>query len=204
MPRLAGSRLKNATGKDEVSAADVVTTIAVLGGIGGLGVTGLAGLLDYFTGDARIYNSPEFFANSAITTIPLGATAAGLGAAMLVDPVAREMVGVVNDTGVARQMAAQHGGDAVMSMLTRGESASPNAAAVENAAQKVDARKERLIQVAMEQAAAKKKYADTRPDVAAEILVKRGAHRLARGAGLGALAGSVPAVMMMRDEEHSQ
>ena len=172
MTRLAGSRLKSATGKDEVSAADVVTTIAALGGIGGLGVTELASLLDYFTGDARIYNSPEFFANSAITTIPLGTAAAGLGAVMLADPVAREMVS--------------------------------NAAAVENAAQKVDARKERLIQVAMEQAAAKKKYADTRPDVAAEILIKRGAHRLARGAGFGALAGSVPAVMMMRDEEHSQ
>jgi len=199
MARLAGDRLKNATGKEGLSSADVVTALAALGGIGGLTVTGIVNLLDYFTGDAKAWNSGEYLANSAITAIPLGTAAAGIGAAMAMDPVARELVGVAGDTAAARQVASQYGGDAVMSMLSRGESGQPNAQAVEDAAGKVNERAERLMKIVLDRASKDKATAGLPPAAAAEMLTKRGAHNLARAAGIGALAGSVPAVMLMQD-----
>jgi hypothetical protein len=200
MARLAGDRLKNATGKEGMSSADVVTALAALGGIGGLTVTGIVNLLDYFTGDATIGNSGEYLANSAITAIPLGTAATGVGAAMALDPVARELVGVIGDTAAARQVASQYGGDAVMSLLSRGESGRPDAQAVEQAAGKVNERVEGLIQALRQQAGKDQKMSGLPPDLAAEALVKRSGHNLARAAGIGALAGSVPAVMLMQDQ----
>ena len=184
-----------------MSSADVVTALAALGGLGGLTVTGIANLLDYFTGDANITNSGEYLANSAITAIPLGTAAAGAGLVMATDPVARELVGVVGDTAAAREVASQYGGDALMNLMSGNQTATPDMAAVEEAKQRVDRRAGRLTEEVLRGIAANPKLAAMDPQAAAELLVNRGGHRLARSASLGALVGSIPAVLLMQDQK---
>jgi len=204
MARLAGDRLKSAAGRGNMSSADVVTALAALGGLGGLTVTGIVNLLDYFTGDTDITNSGEYLANSAITAIPLGTAAAGAGLVMAADPVARELVGVVGDTAAARQVASQYGGDAVMTMLSGGQVARPDSGAVDAAAQKVGQRAEKVAQEIRQTISADPRLSGMDAGLAAELVAARSGHRLARGAGFGALAGSIPAVLLMQDQGGKQ
>ena len=182
-----------------MSGADVVTALAALGGIGGLTVTGLTNLIDYFTGDARIDNSGEYLANSAITAIPLGTAAAGAGLVAANDPVARGLTGLMGDVAAARQAGQDYGAEAIMASLARDAGATPNRAAVDDAANRVSAGQQRLAEVLREKMQADAKLAGIAPEQAAELLLRRSAHGLGRGAGFGALAGSVPAVMLMMD-----
>lgn len=204
MNRLAGDRLKQGLGRNDLDSIDFVTALAALGGIGGLTTVGIVNLLDYFTGDATITNSGEYLANSAITAIPLGTAAAGVGLAMARDPLAKELVGLVGDTAAARQVASQYGGDAVMTMLSGGQAAAPDREAVGDAAQKVSARTKRIEEEVLRKlgSAYTKPGAQT-PDMpierAAQAAVARSGRNLIRGAGIGALLGSVPAVMLMQD-----
>ena len=204
MARLAGERLKSAAGRNEMSGADVVTALAALGGIGGLTVTGLANLIDYFTGDARIDNSGEYLANSAITAIPIGTAAAGAGLVGAADPVARSLMGVMGDVAAARQAGQEYGAEAIMASLAPGAAATPNRAQVEDAASRVSAGQQRLAQVLREKIQADAALSGMAPEQAAELLLKRSGHGLGRGAGFGALAGSIPAVMLMMDRPAEQ
>lgn len=199
MARLAGERLNSAAGRSEISGADVVTALAALGGIGGLTVTGIASLLDYFTGDARIYDSGEYLANSAITAIPLGTAAAGAALMGANDPVARNMMGVMGDVAAARNAGREYGAEAILASLDPEAASVPNRAQIEDAANRVNAGKQRLAEVLRERIQSDPKMAGMAPEQAAQLLLKRGAHGLGRGAGIGALAGSVPAVMLMMD-----
>ena len=199
MARLAGERLKSAAGRSEISGADVVTALAALGGIGGLTVTGIASLLDYFTGDARIYDSGEYLANSAITAIPLGTAAAGAALMGASDPVARNMMGVMGDVAAARNAGREYGAEAILASLDPEAASVPNRAQIEDAANRVNAGKQRLAEALRERIQSDPKMAGMAPEQAAQLLLKRGAHGLGRGASIGALAGSVPAVMLMMD-----
>lgn len=199
MARLAGDRLKSATGRSELSGADVVTALVALGGLGGITATGLAGLLDYFTGDTRIDNSGEYVANSAITAIPVGAAAAGAGLVAATDPVASGLIGLVGDVAAARQAGQEYGGEAMMASMAPGEAPDPDRASVEAAGNRVNASRERLVQALMTKIQADPKYAGQDARQVTEKLLLRSGHNLARGAGLGAIAGSIPAVMMMMD-----
>lgn len=204
MARLAGERLKSAAGRNEVSGADVVTALAALGGIGGLTVTGIASLLDYFTGDARIYDSGEYLANSAITAIPLGTAAAGAALMSAKDPVARNVMGMMGDVAAARNAGRDYGAEAILASLDPEAASAPNRAQVEDAANRVNAGKQRLAEALREKIASDPKLAGMAPEQAAQLLLKRSAHGLGRGAGFGALAGSIPAVMLMRDTPAEQ
>lgn len=187
-----------------MSSADVVTTLAALGGLGGLTVTGLASLIDYFTGDARIDNSGEYLANSAITAIPLGTAAAGAGLVAANDPVARGLVGFMGDVAAARQAGEEYGAEAIMASLGRGAVPAPNRGPVDDAASRVSAGRQRIAEALREKMQADARLSGMAPEQAAELLLKRSAHGLGRGAGFGALAGSIPAVMLMMDRPAEQ
>ena len=199
MARLAGDRLTSAAGRPELSGADVVTALVALGGLGGVTATGLAGLLDYFTGDTRIENSGEYVANSAITAIPVGAAAAGAGLVAATDPVARGLVGLVGDIAAARQAGQDYGGEAMMASMANGDMSGPDRASVEAAGNRVNASKEKLVQALVAKIQADPKYVGQDARQVIEKQLMRSGHNLARGAGLGAIAGSIPAVMMMMD-----
>jgi len=202
--RLAGDRLKQDLGRDDLDSIDFVTALAALSGVGGLTTTGIVNLLDYFMGDATINNSGEYLANAAITAIPLGTAAAGVGLVMARDPLANEMVGLLGDTAAARQVASQYGGDAVMTMLSGGQTATPDRGAVDDAARKVSARAQRIEDEVLRKIGSDyTKYGPQPSGVpiarAAESAVVRSGRNLIRGGGIGALLGSVPAVMLMQD-----
>jgi hypothetical protein len=134
----------------------------------------------------------------------LGTAAAGVGLVMARDPLANEMVGLLGDTAAARQVASQYGGDAVMTMLSGGQTTAPDRGAVDDAARKVSTRAQRIEDEVLRKIGNDyTKYGPQPSGVpiarAAESAVARSGRNLIRGAGIGALLGSVPAVMLMQD-----
>lgn len=191
MNRLAGTRLQAASGRSDLTGADMVTALAALGGLGGITVSGLMGLIDLFQGSSRADNSGEYLANSAITAIPWGTAAAGAGLVAATDPVARGLLNVMGEVAAARQAGQEYGADAVMRSMAP-DAAMPNRQAVEEAANRVQQAGQAMASRLQERLQAK-------PGLTPEMAVLRSGHNLARGASLGALAGSVPAVMLMMD-----
>ena len=176
-----------AEGKDP---RDLLTAIALAAGVGGLGVTGLASLIDLFTGSANMGNSGELLANSVIAEIPGLTGAAGVGAAALMHPTVRKELEMSANLGAMQEAAAQAGREA--SMYASGQSVTrPNTAATNAAAGKVSESKKQLLLAAVEQA--------RKEGISPEEVIKRGRHHMMRAGGVGAAAGAIPALLMMRD-----
>ena len=179
MKRVAGQRIADAAGSD-ASGRDVVTKLILAGATAGLGATGIMGLIDLFTGDARIDNSGEYLANSAIQSIPFGTAA--LGAAVASDPVSRGVMDVL-----MKQANLQEAASSVY--VDQDRNLNRAKVGFADSAQQL---KERIMQEVS------KNHSDP-----ADVMRKSG-RNLARGAGIGAIAGSIPAVMLMRDAPAQQ
>ena len=175
-----------AEGKD---SRDLLTAIALAAGVGGLGVTGLASLIDLFTGSANMSNSGEYIANSVISSIPAATGAAGVGAAALMHPTVRKELEMSANLGAMQEAAAQAGREAAM--YASGHGPRPNTAATNAAAGQVNESKKQLLMAAAEQA--------RKEGISPEEVINRGRRHMMRAGGLGAAAGAIPALLMMRD-----
>ena len=188
--RFAGKKVAamspGAEGKD---SRDLLTAIALAAGVGGLGVTGLASLIDLFTGSANMGNSGEYLANSVISSIPAATGAAGVGAAALMHPTVRKELEMSANLGAMQEAAAQAGREAAM--YASGHGPRPNTAATNAAAGQVNESKKQLLMAAAEQA--------RKEGISPEEVINRGRRHMMRAGGLGAAAGAIPALLMMRD-----
>lgn len=185
--RKAGALPGQVAGASQTAARDAVETIALLAGATGLSVTGLMGLLDYFSGDARIDNSGEYFVNPLIMSIPAATGALGLGVGAVMDPVARADLAARGELNVAKLMAKDFYGrkiDEGRQAMTEDE----KRAAID-AMNRVQSSRQNLNQKMGE---AQQKA----PDI---DVLRRARSRVGIGAGLGAALGTVPALYMLSD-----
>lgn len=189
--RFAGKRIAALSpGADGKDSKDLLTTLAVAAGLGGLSVTGLASLIDLFTGSANVGNSGEYLANSVISSIPAGTAVAGAGAAALMNPIVRKDLETLASLGAMQDVAAQAGRDAAM--YAKGVTDQPPSTTATNVmANRVDESARQLLLAAAQQA---KKEGITPQEV-----IARGRRQMMRGGGIGAAAGTIPALLMMRD-----
>ena len=190
MNRIAGQRIANSA-QAAKNPVDLVTALALAAGAGGVTVTGLASLIDLFTGDARIDNSGEYSANSAIAAIPVATGLAGATAGALADPVAAKQIAVLADLSRLEEAGAQMGRDLAMRSQVQGGSA-PDAAMGQEAVNRLNNSKQELAAAVLKAVRGK--------NLNAEQVMRRANRTLALGGGLGAAAGSVPALMLMKDE----
>tara|TARA_B100001121_G_scaffold78413_1_gene69559 strand:- start:161 stop:745 length:585 start_codon:yes stop_codon:yes gene_type:complete len=189
MNRIAGQRIANSA-QAAKNPVDLVTALALAAGAGGVTVTGLASLIDLFTGDARINNSGEYSANAAIGAIPVATGLAGVTAGALADPVAAKQVAVLADLARLEEAGAQMGRD--LAMRSQAGGPAPNAAIGQQAVNRLNNSKQELAAAVLKAVRGK--------NLNAEQVMRRANRALAVGSGLGAAAGSVPALMLMKDE----
>lgn len=170
---------------------DLVTALALAAGAGGITVTGLASLIDLFTGDTQYNNSGEYIANSMIGAIPGGTALAGLTAEAIADPVAAKQLAVLADLGVLEQAGADMGRELAMNTQVNG-APEPDSSRGQAAVNRLKKSKEELAQEVLK--------AMSKNNLTSDQVLRRANRNLAIGGGLGALAGSIPAVGLMMDD----
>lgn len=140
--------------------------------LAGYGVPSVANTIDWFTGDTKAWNSGEIPLNTLIALLPLATMGAGGAAAAALSPAAR-----LHLDGSVIKAAAQSG--------------------VELPAGNKRAYAKRWLDMASRLQEAD---ANLGRNEAIRRVGVRGARAMHAGAFLGALAGGIPAVMMMQDQ----
>ena len=177
MRRKAGQKIAGEVGKNAIEG-DALTKVIIAGATAGLGATQLMGLIDLFTGEAQLANSGEMSANLAINLVPLATAAAG--AAVGSDPVSRGLLGAY-----AQDVHFKN------TVRTATQDADINDAR-QNLYGAADNLKARIMEEASKQ------HSDPR------AVVRQSGRKVARGAGIGAMAGVIPTLMLMRDAPAQQ
>ena len=116
-------------------------------------------------------------------------------AGALADPVAAKQIAVLADLSRLEEAGAQMGRDLAMRSQVQGGPA-PDAAMGQEAVNRLNNSKQELAAAVLKAVRGK--------NLNAEQVRRRANRTLALGGGLGAAAGSVPALMLMKDEPSQQ